>query len=126
MFMRPVVDDLLKVAIRRWVNCGHEGMYMVSNNAQIGRGIQAMINSGPKVCQENIPNSIAPPPAWTVDTRQIWAADAKPSVHHLRASAEIKIHQTKLQVSSFQVSSFGEACAHCVLSFLFLVDRSGT
>ncbi len=30
---------LLEVAIRRWVNCSHKGMDMVSNNTQIGCGI---------------------------------------------------------------------------------------
>ncbi len=47
MFKKPVWDDLsfvtcciilLEVAIRRWVNCSHKGMDMVSNNTQVDCG----------------------------------------------------------------------------------------
>ncbi len=47
MFKKPVWDDLsfvtwciilLEVAIRRWIHCSHKGMYMVSNNTQVGCG----------------------------------------------------------------------------------------
>lgn len=48
---------MLEVAIRRWVNCDHEGMHTVSNNTQIGFiwfiG-QQWFSGDQKLCQENI------------------------------------------------------------------------
>ncbi len=43
----------------------HKGMDMVRNNTQVVCGVETMINwnEGPKVCQENIPHTITPPPA---------------------------------------------------------------
>jgi len=35
---------LLEEAIKRWVHCGHKGTEMVSNNSQVGCGIQTMLN----------------------------------------------------------------------------------
>ncbi len=58
--------------IRRWVHCSHKGMDMVSNNTQVVAFKWCSIGTkGPKVCQENIPQTITPPPpAWTVETWQ--------------------------------------------------------
>ena len=52
MSMKPAWDDLcfvtscvmLDVVLRKWVHCDHGEMHMVSNNTQIGCGIQAMID----------------------------------------------------------------------------------
>lgn len=52
MFIKPVWDFyfvswciiVLEVAIRKWAKCGHEGLHMVSKNAERGCRIQAMID----------------------------------------------------------------------------------
>lgn len=36
---------MLEVAILIWLNCGHKGLHVVSNNTQIGCAIQTMLNS---------------------------------------------------------------------------------
>jgi len=66
---------LLELAISGWVYGGHKGIEMFRNNAQVGRG-KTMIKQcpigtkGAKMCQENIPHTIIPPPpACTVVTR---------------------------------------------------------
>ena len=135
MFMKPVWDDfcfvtwciiMLEVSIRRWVHCGHEGMRQYSNRLWRLSGI-----NGPKVCQEDIPHTITPPPpAWTVDTRQGGSMDSScgcqiltlPSVC-FRRNWHSSEHATFFQSSTVK---FWWACAHCSLSFLFLADRSGT
>lgn len=64
---------MLDVAIRRWVNCGHEGMHMASNNNQTGCGIQAMIDchlQAQNVSRKHSPHNYTTSTAWTVDTRQ--------------------------------------------------------
>ena len=70
--------------------------------------------NGPKVCQENIPHTITPPPpAWTVDDKAGWVhgfmllvPNSDPTI--CMYSAKSEIHQTRLRFSSFQRSSFGE------------------
>ncbi len=60
----------------------------------------------PKVCQENTPHTITPPPpAWTVETRQDGSM-LSCSLHqiltlHLNVAAEIKTHQTRQRFSIF-------------------------
>ena len=68
-----------------------------------------------KVCQENIPQTITPPPT-TPTSLNYWyrlgpwihAVGAKFRPYHLYFSVEIEIHQTRLNFSSLQLSSFGE------------------
>ena len=50
-----------------------------------------------RVCQENIPHIVTPPAAWTTDTRRVGSID---SSFWSAASAEIRIHQTRLRQSS--------------------------
>ncbi len=55
---------------------------------------------GPKVCQENIPYTITPPPpAWTIETRQdgsmLSRSLRKILTLHLNVAAEIETHQTR-------------------------------
>ncbi len=83
MYKKPVWDDfnfvtqwviLLEDAIR-WVHCGQKGMDMVSNNTQAVVFKRCSVGTKvTKVCQENIPHTITPPPspAWTADSRQDW------------------------------------------------------
>lgn len=53
MLMKPVCDPfcfvtcciiMLEVGFKRQVNCGREGIHMVSNNTQIGSGSYGMID----------------------------------------------------------------------------------
>lgn len=56
-----IVHFHLEVTIRRWVDCGHREMDMVSNDPA---------NKWPKVCQENTPKPAAAVAAWAVGSRQ--------------------------------------------------------
>ncbi len=83
---------------------------------------------GPKVCQENIPHTITPPPpAWTVETRQ----DGSMLSCSLRQILTL-LSQKKSRLirpgDVFQSSTvqFWWACVNCRLRFLFLSDRSGS
>ena len=81
--------------------------------------------SGAKVCQENIPHTIRPPPppAWTVDTRQdgsmlsccLCDILTLPSESHSwnRDSSD------QATFSQSSIVQFWWACANCSLSFLF-------
>ncbi len=67
----------------------------------------------PKVCQENIPHTITPPPAWTVETRQDRSM-LSCSLHqiltlHLNVAAEFETHHTRQRFSNLLLSSFGES-----------------
>ncbi len=46
--------------------------------------------------------------------------------YHLNVAAEIETHQTRQRFSNLLFFQFWEACANCILRFLFLADRSGT
>jgi len=48
---------LLEVAIRGWEHGGHEGMDPIATK-------------GPKVCQENMPHTVTPPPAACTEVTQ--------------------------------------------------------
>ncbi len=65
---------------------------------------------GPKVCQENIPHTITPAPAWTVETRQdgsmLSCSLRQILTLHLNVAAEIKTHQTRQRFSNLLLSSF--------------------
>jgi len=65
---------------------------------------------GPKVCQENIPHTITPPPpACTVVTKHdgsMFSFCLRQIQTHLNVSTEIEIHQTRQQISSLQLSNF--------------------
>ncbi len=67
---------------------------------------------GPKVCQENIPHTITPPPpAWTVETRQdpcFHVLYAKFWPYHLNVAAEIETHQTRQCFYNLLLSNFGD------------------
>ncbi len=86
MFKKPVWDELsiltwciilLEVFIRRWVHCVIKGWTCsgtIHSSGKLWCLKRCSIGTKePKVCQENIPHTITPPPsapAWTVDTRQ--------------------------------------------------------
>ncbi len=59
----------------------------------------------PKVCQEDIPHTITPPPAWTVETRQdgsmLSCFYTKLWPFHLNVAAEIETHQTRQRFPIF-------------------------
>ncbi len=80
----------------------------------------------PKVCQENVPHTITPPPpAWTVETRQdgsMLSYFLSQVLTHLNVAAEIQIHQTR---QLFPIFCWW-VCVNCILRVLFLADRSGT
>lgn len=107
MFMKSVWDDVcfvtwciivLDVAIRRLVNCDHEGVHMDINHTQIICGTQGRL--GPR----------------------IQAVGAKLWPYHLCASEYIEVFRPGF----FLVEQFWWVCVHCSLSFLFLVVRSRT
>lgn len=67
MFKKPIWDYLrfvikhiiiLKISIIRWVQNGHTGMDIVSNNTQVDFKWCSFCIKGPKVFQENIPQII--------------------------------------------------------------------
>ena len=63
MFMKPILlcyagIIMLEVAIRRLLHWGHEIMHMVSNNTQIGCGIQAIIGWGRKRAKKTFPTPL--------------------------------------------------------------------
>ncbi len=75
---------------------------------------------GPKVCQENIPHIITPPPpAWTVETRQngsmFQVLYAKFWPYHLNVAAEIDTHHTRQLFFQSSTVQFWWACANCSL-----------
>lgn len=113
---------MLEVAVRKWINCGNEGMHMISNNTQIGlvalKLLLTDINEA-KVCQENIPTPVRHRNQLELfDTRHVGCLDKIFWPYHMRASAEIPIHQTMTTVSrSLTVQSWW-ACANFSMSFL--------
>ncbi len=83
----------------------------------------------PKVCQENIPHTITPPPAaWTVETRQDGSMLSSSLCHILTLPSEFcsRNRDSSDQATFFQSSivQFWWACVNCSLCFLFLADRS--
>lgn len=70
----------MEVVIRRYVNCDHRGMHVVSSDTQSGCGFgegRSIGIEGPGVCRENIPHIVTlPPPASAVDARQVEANDS--------------------------------------------------
>ncbi len=82
----------------------------------------------PKVCQENIPYTITPPPpAWTIETRQDGSM-LSCSLHQIMTlSSECSRNQDSSDQGTFFQSSivqFWWSCVNCSLCFLFLADRS--
>ncbi len=118
------------VAIRRWVHWSHKGMDMVSNNTHVGCGVMLIGTKGPKVCQENIPHTITPPPAWTFETRQDGSMLSCSLCQILTLPSEChRRNQDSSDLATFFQSSivqFWWSCVNCILRFLFLADRSGT
>ncbi len=117
---------------QKMVHCSHKGMDMVSNNTQVSCGFKqcSIGTKGPKVCQENIPRTITPPPAWTVETRQDGSM-LSCSLHQiltLPSECCSRNRDSSDQATFFQSSiiQFWWACANFGLCFLFLADRSGT
>ncbi len=83
------------------------------------------------MCQENIPHSItAPPPAWTIETRQDGSMLSCSLSQILTLPSECcsRNRDSSDQATFFQSSivKFWWACVNCSLRFLFLADRSGT
>ncbi len=116
--------------IRRWRHCSHKGMNMVSNNTQAFKRC-SIGTKGPKVCQENIPHTITPPPpAWTVETRQDGSmlSCSLRQILTLPSESRSRNRDSSDQATFFQSSivQFWWACANCILRVLFLSDRSGT
>ncbi len=140
MFKKPVWDDLsfvtwciilLEVVIRRCVHCSHKGMDMVSNNTQTVAFKRCSIGAKrPKVCQENIPHTITPPPVWTVETRQDESMLSCSIRQILTLSSECcSRNQDSSNQATFLQSSivqFWWSCVNCILRVLFLADRSST
>ncbi len=86
---------------------------------------------GPKVCQENIPHTITPPPpAWTIETRQDGSMLSCSLRQILTLTSECcsRNRNSKDQATFFQSSvvQLWWVCANCSLRFLFLADRSST
>ncbi len=86
---------------------------------------------GSKVCQENIPHIITPPPpAWTIETRQDGSMLSCSLCQILTLPSECcsRNRDSSDQATFFQSSifQFWWTCANCRLRFLFLGDRSGT
>ncbi len=86
---------------------------------------------GAKVCQENIPHTITPPPlAWTVETRQDGSmlSCSLCQILTLPSKCRSRNRDSSDQAMFLQSSivRFWWACANCSLRFLFLADRSGT
>ncbi len=84
----------------------------------------------PKVCQENIPYTITPPPAaWTFETRQDGSMLSCSLCQILTLPSECHINRDSSDQATFFQSSivqFWWPCANCSPCFLFLADRSGT
>ncbi len=86
----------------------------------------------PKVCQENIPHTITPPPppAWTIETRQDGSmlSCSLRQILTLTSECRSRNRDSSDQVTFYQSSTvqFWWACANCSFRFLFLADRSGT
>ncbi len=85
----------------------------------------------PKVCQENIPHTITPPPpAWTVETRQDGSMLSCSLLQILTLLSECcsRNRDSSDQATFFQSSivQFYWACVNCCLRFLFLADRTST
>ncbi len=84
---------------------------------------------GPKVCQENIPHTITPPPpAWTSETRQdgsmlSFTPNSDPTSECCSRNQDSSDQATFFQSSVVQ---FWWSCVNCILRVLFLSDRSGT
>ncbi len=87
-------------------------------------------NKGPKVCHENIPHTITPPPAWTVETREDGSilSCSLSQILTLPSECRSRNRDSSDQATFFQYSivQFWWDCANCSLRFLFLADRSGT
>ncbi len=86
---------------------------------------------GPKLCQENIPHTITPPPsAWTVETRQDGSmlSCSLRQILNLPSECRSRNWDSLDQAMFFQSSivQFRWACVNCSLRFLFLADWSGT
>ncbi len=141
MFKKPVWDDLSFVT---WciilLEVASEDGYTVvikgwTWSATILRSAVAfkqcsISTKGSKVCQENIPHTITPPPlAWTVDSRQDGSM-LSCSLHQIMTlpsefwswNRDSSDQATFLQSSIVQ---FWWACVNCSLCVLFLADRSG-
>ncbi len=142
MFKKPVWDDLsfvilsciilLEVSIRRWVHCSHKGIYMVSNNTQVGCSVYrcSIGTKGPKVAPRKYP----PHHYTTTTSLNCW--DKAGWIHAFmfftpNSDPTIWMSQQKSrpdQATFFQSSivQFWWPCVNCSLRFLFLADRSGT
>ncbi len=146
MFKKPVWDDLSFVT---WciilLEVASEDVYTVVIKGWTWSAIilrsavafkQCSIGTkGLKVCPENIPHTITPPPlAWT-ETRQDESM-LSCSLHQILTlpseywswNRDSSDQATFLQSSIVYLllSNFGEPCVNCSLCFLFLADRSGT
>lgn len=72
-----------------WVNCGHNGMHVVSNNIQMAFKHCSTGIKTPSVYQKN--HTITPPPVWNVDRRYFGSTYSDPKICSI---AEIKIHHS--------------------------------
>jgi len=116
---------LLEVAISEWDHGGHKEMANAHQQCTVAFKRCPNGNKGPKVCQENIPHTITPPPpACTVVTRH----DGSMFLFCLRQILTLpseclnrnqQTHQTRQHFSSLQLSNFGELL-QIVVSFSYL------
>ncbi len=141
MFKKPVWDDLSFVTMvhypagsshQKMVHCSHKGTWSVTILWEAVAFKRCSIGAkGPKVCQENIPLTITPPPpAWTVETRQDGSMLSCSLCQILTLTSECRSRNrdSSDQATFFQSSIvlFWWACVNCMLRFLFLGYRSGT
>ncbi len=89
----------------------------------------SICTKGPKVCQENIPPTITPPPppAWTIETRQNGSMLSCSLCQILTLSSECRSRKrdSSDQATFFQSSivQFWWACSNNSLCFLFLAEE---
>ncbi len=140
MFKKPVWDDLTARCIILLEAASEDGYTVVIKgwtwSATILRSAvvfkrYSIGTKRPKVCQENIPHTITPPPpAWTVETRQHGSMLSCSLRQILTLPSECcsRNRDTTDKATFFQSSivQLWWACVNCNLCFLFLADRNST
>ncbi len=139
MFKKPVWDDLsfvtwciilLEVVIRRYtvVIKGWTWSETILRWAVAFKRC-SVGTKGPKVCQENIPHTITPPPpAWTIEIRQDWSrlSCSLRQIMILPSECRSRNWNSSDQATFVQFSIVQFWWENCSLRFLFLAEWSGT